>query len=444
MIAKEKNVEFPIEKKEDIDHNCCSSLWTETRIMESVLLDDLLKYEGAFDSMPSQLKQICISGSKNTINLLEQSGFYDNWLRKQFVGNHLDLMLYATQIMESLGTTVFSKDSIESLKTISVITLVDVNPNLTFSFINQLLKNKVISIYEFVCADMIKILESKAPYIDPTNIISIISLYFNEVTPSEYQDQLSYEEEIKTSLELLLPFMDDLSLVETSFSAIESSINSLNVNVTIPILREHIPKIMSLLFSSLTCNYVVIINFIIKICAYSVELTKDIMGYRNEIIKHIINKEYRESVIMYITNFWSYLLCYDDGIDACLYCLNILINEMEDINIAERILILNYFEWIIETIEEDAFSYIFSGEVNVISILTNFIDISQNLDDIYVCKAVHIISFILPGLLANTVYIKEIPFEEIMELITNCLSSRNEYLNERALLLREVISKFIE
>ena len=53
------------------------------------------------------------------------------------------------------------------------------------------------------------------------------------------------------------------------------------------------------------------------------------------------------------------------------------------------------------------------------------------------CKAVHIITFILPGLLTNS-------FEEIKELITSCISSENEYLNERALLLKEVINEFIE
>ena len=87
---------------------------------------------------------------------------------------------------------------------------------------------------------------------------------------------------------------------------------------------------------------------------------------------------------MYITNLWSYLLCFDDGIDSFLYCLCILINDSEDINMTERILFLNYFEWIIETIGKNVFDYIFSGEVVVMNILANLIDISESLEDIYV------------------------------------------------------------
>ena len=443
MIVEEENVEFLIEKIE-IDHDKCSSEWNESRSIEHDLLNNILKYEGAFGSMPPQLKQVCLKGCKNTISILEQNGFYDSLVKKQFDENHLDLMLYAEQIMENVGSTVFNNDSIELLKSIRVTTLVDVDPNLTFSFINQLLKNNIININEFVYANMIRILENKAIYIDPANIISIVSLYFNQVTPSEYCDQLSYEGEIKIALLLLLCFIDDPSYVDTTFSAISGALNALNVSCIIPILVEHIPKIMSLYFSSDTTNYTAIMNFIIQMCAYSSTFTKYIIGYRNEIIRHIVNKEYRESVIMYITNLWSYLLCFDDGIDSFLYCLCILINDSEDINMTERILFLNYFEWIIETIGKNVFDYIFSGEVVVMNILANLIDISESLEDIYMCKAVHIITFILPGLLTNSVYVKEIPFEEIKELITSCISSENEYLNERALLLKEVINEFIE
>lgn len=443
MIKEDENSKSLIERKAQIINNENYSERPETHNMRQNLLKDILVYNGTFFSMPSTLKQVCVQGSQIDMSILKINGFYDNWIKKHFTENNIDIMLFAEQIMENIGSTAFSNDSIELLKKINVITLVNVDPNLTFSFINQLLKNNIININEFICANMIKILATKASDIDPTNIISIIGLYFNQVTQYEYCNTSTYEEDIETALKLVWDFIHDTKYMDAAFTAISGSLNALNAYSTLSILRENIPKIVSLFLSSRTTNYASIMNFIIQICIHSSTLSRDIMRYRNELIGQIVKKEYRESVIMFITNLWSFLLCYDDGIDSFLNCLRIFIDDLEVLNMEECILFINYFEFIVETIEENVFDYIFSGEIDVMSILTKLIEISENLNDKYICKTVHIITFMLPELLTKSVYEEEIPFEEIMELIDICIISENEYLHERAFLLKEVVKGFI-
>lgn len=440
-MENEENVEYQIEKKADEIGQFDRSLeLPECETLESVILEGLLEYDGAFDSMPPEFKKMYVSGNKSITCFLTLRGFYDKWLRILFASNQLLFMYFATQVLETVGRETFNQDSIDLMKELSVKEIVKTDPILTFSYINMLLVKEVISISEFADAEIIKLLEDMIEYVHPSIIISIISSYLEFVTPSEYCDQLTYEKEIETALNIVLHFLEDPEFTSAVISAVSISLNSMSSSITIHIIINQLPKILQILFSSSSINFSNTMNFIIRSCAYSITITKKIIEHRNSIIKCIDRKECRESVLKFIIDLWHYLACYDDSIDACFYCLDILLNNLEDIKMTEHITIISYIEWIIENIEEDFLAFMFSGKINVLKTLSYFIDISECLDDIYVCKSLHIISMIIPSLLANPAFINDIPFDEITEMLKDCSKRKSPYIKERVLFLKAVLN----
>ena len=317
---------------------------------EETIIEKLKMYEGHFEKIPMELIKTLWSSGNNIQDYLRECGFYNIIVDKLSEGMKNNIIEIIIIILENPGASVFNDTNKNIISQIPLDMLIESDINIAIKFIYVSIYNKLITYNVIIENDIIGLILSNYEEISPHASIKILQIFFRDIIPDSYENIHLYEEKYRESFFILTELFQTEIESKDIIIALDYSLISLDEFIVNEVLKENITKILDFYNNAEYSDneYYGLMNIIIKAGHKSAEVKNEVLKYSKTITEHLDNDDYIRSIIIFIMEFMNDDNDFCENIEDILEIFEELCAKLYELLTEQRILFLDYFEWIIK------------------------------------------------------------------------------------------------